>query len=407
MYFILGVLALTVDIVSGYTVEYMNVTSNWTNVNVTTCAGSMEYTIGIFRENLTWSQAKVSCEMNGYHNMDKTHPTWPRRMHTREFLEKENVGLETYWTDFRRQYSNSSEWCPQSLQTNRLIGVDEMLYPPSDKEMCLAMVFNMSEDISSAVNAVPGNCFDKKYYTCERWNGYGIFHVFDHYDMNLAPDYIKTELVNASSMDSCIELCYNESRCTALLYRNDSMECKHLSVETGYATASWSLIAKNETVLFAGKGGCFLISHNSSLFDPIAFNDSYYVEPNECYTETTLVPSTTTLAPDCICPNTTISDEELEGIINELMVEKVHTSYHRRRRSSAEDHRPGAKTVGALGIAITVTVLALPIVSDIITLIQFLQSRQLKMQLRQAKKEKRQQLLRTIQMTDGTCIEDI
>ena len=358
--------------------EYINTTSSLNKLTISVCSSSNAYTMGIFRENLTWFQAQAACRANGYNTVDYASTNWPRRMHQRQFLQEEDVNLEIHWTDLYRIDSNSSTWCPYSQKTEPIYAIVNLLRQPNDDELCMAIMFNMSEPQESMIQFVPANCFKKNYYTCIKIDGGTIFQIYEKYDLSYKSPTFYTVSVNVSSLEGCFGQCFSVSRCIGLLFRNDSLECKLLRAKYGYGEVVLSIEEVNENVTFAGSTGCNIVEPITSAFNPTVYGDDYSFDLFDCYIETT-VPLPTpvnTSTPDqlcdaeCECPNSTISDEEFEDMVKKLTVPKDQTSSYRRKLTCAEDNRSEVRTVAAIGLAFTAIVIGLPILLDAMTLIQ-------------------------------------
>ena len=82
------------------------------------------------------------------------------------------------------------------------------------------------------------------------------------------------------------------------------------------------------------------------------------------------------------CNAVNITDEELNEIIEDLVrklrVESNTTSSYRRTKTSAEDHRPEAKAIGAIGLFVTIAMLCIPILLDLSTIKQSYETHQQK-----------------------------
>ena len=357
--------------------EYINTTSSLNKLTISVCSSSNAYTMGIVRENLTWFQAQAACRANGYNTVDYASTNWPRRMHQRQFLQEENVNIETHWSDLHRLDSNSSTWCPYTRNSIPLDTLVNLLRQPNDDELCMAIMFNMSEPQESMIQFVPANCYKKNYYTCYSSTGDTIFQIYESYDLSAESSTVVSESANATSQESCLNQC-STKRCVGVLFRNDSLECMLLLTQSGNRAAVLFLEAVNENITVAGHTGCDVVTHSSSAFNPIVYGDDYSFDLSDCYIETT-VPLPTpvnTSTPDqlcdaeCECPNSTISDEEFEDMVKKLTVPKDQTSSYRRKLTCAEDNRSEVRTVAAIGLAFTAIVIGLPILLDAMTLIQ-------------------------------------
>lgn len=356
----------------GYTM--ISVPNNVTRIAIKSCPSTIEYRLGIFNVRMTWFQAQRACIVDGYGSVDLAEPNWVRRIQMKDYLQAENVTTGSYWTDLYRPFSSSTKWFSCTASPCREFKQRIFSALPQSDELCSVAFFNMSERFSSTVKLLPANCFNKYYYACITIYGPHDYRVYENFDLYVLPDYMYVDNQLTLSLDDCIEQCNERTRCGALVYNNVTYNCTLLVNDWGYAISEFEIVSGTDNTTFANKYKCEVTTHNTSNLNVSDIDDNFSFTLPPCPSSTTSGPPSTESSnftnKMCSCNTTALSQEEFNDLIANLTVSKVSTSKHKRKKSSAEDNRPQAKTVGALGLVITILILCLPIVSDVLTFMQ-------------------------------------
>lgn len=356
----------------GHTI--VSVPNNVTRIAIKSCPSTVPYVLGIFNVRMTWFQAQQACIGDGYESVDHAERNWVRRNHMRDYLRAENVATGSYWTDLYRPSTSSTTWFSCTAAPCREFVASAISALSQSDELCSVAFFNMSERLSSTVKLLPANCFNKYYYACKTTKGGHDYRVYENFDLYVLPYYMYVDNHSALSLDDCIAQCNGRVRCGALVYNNITYNCTLLVNDMGYAISEFEIVSGTDNTTFANKYRCEVTAHNTSNLNVSNIDDTFSFTLPPCTSSTTSSSPTTGSSnftnKMCSCSTTALSQEEFNDLIANLTVSKVTTSKHKRKKSSAEDNRPQAKTIGALGLVITILILCLPIVSDFLTFMQ-------------------------------------